>query len=351
MNIAIEDLCMPEQASLREAISVLQNGAKQIALVVDKERRLLGTITDGDLRRAMLGGVTMEASAASVMQRSFIAGREKMEKADVFALMQEKLIRHVPLLNRAGILVDLAWISDLIQQDQLDLSAVVMAGGFGKRLLPLTESLPKPMLPVGDRPVMEHIIGNLRGAGIRDVNVTTHYMPEKIINYFGNGRNFGVRINYVSEDRPLGTAGALGLMPVPDRPMLVVNGDIMTQVDYRAMQAFHREHEADLTVGVRQYDLQIPYGVMVCEGAEVRKLSEKPNHKFLVNAGIYMLEPAVHRFIPRNERFDMTELIEALIRDGRRVVSFPIMEYWLDIGQHEDYQQAQTDQGKRRMSA
>jgi dTDP-glucose pyrophosphorylase/predicted transcriptional regulator len=351
LNIPIENLCVGPEASMREAVSVLQNGAKQIALVVDENRRLLGTITDGDLRRAVLDGTTMEASTGSVMQRSFIAGREEMKSTEIFALMQNKLIRHVPLLNPEGILADLVWISDLIKQEQLDLSAVVMAGGFGKRLLPLTESLPKPMLPVGDRPVMEHIIDKLRTAGIRDVNVTTHFMPEKIINYFGNGRKFGVKINYVAEDRPLGTAGALGLMPVPDRPMLVVNGDIMTQVDYRAMHAFHREHNADLTVGVRQYELQIPYGVMVCEGAEVRKLSEKPKHKFLVNAGIYMLEPSVHGFIPRNERFDMTDLIELLIQKGRRVVSFPVMEYWLDIGQPADYQQAQDDQGKRRLSA
>jgi NDP-sugar pyrophosphorylase family protein len=166
--------------------------------------------------------------------------------------MRKKLIRHVPLLDRNGVLVDLAWITDLLNQDGLDLSAVVMAGGFGKRLLPLTETLPKPMLPVGDRPVMEHIIAKLRDAGIREVNVTTHYMPEKIIDHFGNGGKFGVKISYVSEDRPLGTAGALGLMPVPERPVLVVNGDIMTQVDYRAMLAFHRENQADLTVGVRR---------------------------------------------------------------------------------------------------
>ncbi len=351
LNIPIKNLCVAPDVSLREAVAVLQSGAKQIALVVDEERRLLGTITDGDLRRAVLDGMTMEASAASIMQCSFIAGHEGMKSTEIFALMQKKLIRHVPLVNREGILSDLVWISDLIKQEQLDLSAVVMAGGFGKRLLPLTENLPKPMLPMGGRPVMEHIIDNLRGAGIRDVNVTTHYMPEKIIDHFGNGRKFGVRISYVSEDRPLGTAGALGLMPISTQPMLVVNGDIMTQVDYRAMLAFHREHDADLTVGVRQYELQIPYGVMVCKGAEVQKIDEKPNHKFLVNAGIYMLEPSAHRFIPRNERFDMTDLIDTLIRNGRRVVSFPIMEYWLDIGQHEDYQQAQDDLGKRRLSA
>ena len=148
-----------------------------------------------------------------------------------------------------------------------------MAGGFGKRLLPLTETLPKPMLPMGDRPVMEHIIDNLRTAGVRDVNVTTHYMPEKIKGHFGNGRRFGVEIKYISEDRPLGTAGALGLMKTPRQPMLVVNGDIMTQVDYRAMYAFHRENRADLTLGVRQFELQVPYGVIDCEGTLVDRKS------------------------------------------------------------------------------
>lgn len=351
LSIPIENLCVSPDATLREAVTVLQNGAKQIALVVDENRRLLGIITDGDLRRAMLRGTSMEAPSASIMQPSFTSGRSDMKAAAIFRLMQKKSIRHIPLLDAGGRLVDLAWISDLIAREKVDLSAVVMAGGFGKRLLPLTEALPKPMLPVGDRPVMEHIIDSLRGAGIQSVKVTTHYMPEKIKDHFGNGGKFGVKIDYVSEDQPLGTAGALGLMPVPDQPVLVVNGDIMTQVDYRAMLAYHREHRADLTVGVRRYEFQIPYGVLKCDGPDIRELSEKPTEKFLVNAGIYMLEPSAHGYIPHNARFDMTELIEALIQDGRRVVSFPIMEYWLDIGQHADYQRAQLDQAKRRMTA
>lgn len=351
LSIPIEDLCVSPSVTLREAVTVLQNGAKQIALVVYGNRRLLGIITDGDLRRAMLRGASMDEPITSIMQPSFTAGRSDMRASEIFNLMQEKSIRHIPLLDEKGRLTDLVWISDLIKQEKVNLSAVVMAGGFGKRLLPLTEALPKPMLPVGDRPVMEHIIDSLRGAGIQNLKVTTHYMPEKIKEHFGNGRKFGVKIDYVSEDQPLGTAGALGLMPVPDQPVLVVNGDIMTQVDYRAMLAYHREHEAVLTVGVRRYEFQIPYGVLDCDGPDIRQLSEKPTQKFLVNAGIYMLEPSAYGYIPRNARFDMTELIEALIRDGRRVVSFPIMEYWLDIGQHVDYQRAQLDQAKRRMSA
>lgn len=351
LNVPIVTLCVSPSASLREAVAVMQNGCKQITLVVDDERRLLGTITDGDVRRAILQGIAMETPAGEIMQKSFTAGRASDLASDIFALMQEKLLRHVPLLDEGGILVDLVWISDLIKQDQPDLSAVVMAGGFGKRLLPLTESLPKPMLPMGDRPVMEHIIDNLRTAGVRDVNVTTHYMPEKIKGHFGNGRRFGVEIKYISEDRPLGTAGALGLMKPPRQPMLVVNGDIMTQVDFRAMFAFHRENRADLTLGVRQYELQVPYGVIDCEGALIKKICEKPTHKFLVNAGIYLLDPVAHRYIPKNQRFDMPELIEKLIAAGKRVVSFPIMEYWLDIGQHADYQRAQLDVENRRLSA
>ncbi len=351
LNIPVERLCVSNDDSLHQAARVIEQGAKQIALIVDEKQLLKGIVTDGDLRRALIAGVSMGAPAAMIMQRSFIYGNPEMSMNKIFLIMQEKSIRHLPIIDEQGVLVDLVWISDLIKQDASELSAVVMAGGFGKRLLPLTENLPKPMLPVGDRPVMEHIVDNLRMAGIRDLKVTTHYMPEKIKSHFGNGQKFGVKIDYVSEDRPLGTAGALGLMPVPERPTLVVNGDIMSQVNYRAMLAFHREHHADLTVGVRQYEVQIPYGVMLCEGATVRKLTEKPQHTFLVNAGIYLLNPQVHSYIPKNKRYDMTDLIEALIEDGKNVVSFPIMEYWLDIGQHADYERANLDQEQRRLSA
>lgn len=351
LDIPLENLCVVAEETLATTVHVVQDGAKQVALVVDRDMKLLGIVTDGDLRRAMLSGVSMSCAIEEVMQTSYTAGTPQMTARDLFNLMQKKLIRHLPIIDNAGCVVDLVWLSDLIKQDTLDLSAVVMAGGFGKRLRPLTENLPKPMLPVGDRPVMAHIIDNLRCAGVRDVNVTTHYMPEKIKDYFGNGDGFGVSIDYVSEDRPLGTAGALGLMDVPAQPRLVVNGDILTEIDYRAMLAYHREHQADLTVGVRQYEFQVPYGVVNCDGADIQELCEKPMQKFLVNAGIYIIEPGAHAYIPQNERFDMTELIDALLADQRRVVSFPIMEYWLDIGQHADYQRAQTYGEKRRLSA
>jgi NDP-sugar pyrophosphorylase family protein len=253
------------------------------------------------------------------------------------------VVDHLPLVDDAGRVVDLLLRRDLVGRDGSDLAAVIMAGGYGTRLRPLTEDVPKPMLPVGDRPLMEMIIEQLRESGIRRVNVTTHYLADKIKEHFDDGRDFGVEIDYVDEDRPLGTAGALGLMEAPDQPLLVMNGDILTRINFQAMLSYHREHDADLTVGVRQYDLEVPYGVVECEGSRVRRLREKPRYNFLVNAGIYLLEPSVHCYIPNGQRFDMTDLIEKLLKDGRTVVSFPIVEYWLDIGEPVDYEQAQED--------
>jgi NDP-sugar pyrophosphorylase family protein len=180
--------------------------------------------------------------------------------------------------------------------------------------------------------------------------VTTHYKPEKIVEHFGDGHAFGIELNYVNEDWPLGTGGALGLMDAPQGPFLVINGDILTQVDFRAMLAYHQEHQADMTVAVRQYDLQVPYGVIEHEGPRVRCLTEKPLYKLFVNAGIYLIEPSVYSCIPNGQRFDMTDLIQSLLDAKRPVISFPIREYWLDIGQHADYEQAQADVQEGRKS-
>jgi NDP-sugar pyrophosphorylase family protein len=209
--------------------------------------------------------------------------------------------------------------------------------------MPLTEETPKPMLRVGERPLMELIIGQLRQAGIRQVNVTTHYLPEKIRDHFGNGESFGVNLTYVNEQTPLGTAGALGLMHAPTEPILVINGDILTQVDFRSMLHYHREHRADMTVGLRAYEFEVPYGVVECDQSRVTAITEKPNMRFFINAGIYLLEPSAYAYIPGGEKFQMTDLIQELLDRKRTVVGFPIREYWLDIGKHEDYERAQSD--------
>jgi len=196
---------------------------------------------------------------------------------------------------------------------------------------------------------MEVIIDQLKHSGITNVSVTTHYMPEVISNHFGNGKDYGVNIKYVQENQPLGTAGALGLLMQPDKPLLVINGDILTQVNFKSMLSFHKEHKAMLTMAVRSHNINVPYGVVNCDGEKVTRLREKPHINFFVNAGIYLLEPSVYNFIPAGDYFNMTDLIQWLLDAGKKVVSFPIREYWLDIGQHKDYDQAKDDVNTGRM--
>ena len=336
-------------ATVRETLARI-NLSEGFALIVDEDRHLLGTVTDGDIRRAVLANINLEAPVQKLID---IRNRELYptpvtapagtSPGDLLGLMTERLVRQVPLLDKQGRVVDLALLEDLVKQHDLPLSAVVMAGGFGTRMRPLTDDFPKPMLPIGDKPVLQLIIEQLQSAGISKVQLTTHFKPDVIRKHFGDGKKFGVDLQYVNEDQPLGTAGALGLVPDINEPMLVLNGDVLTQVDFRALVAFHREHKAELTVGVRQYDFQVPYGVVQCEGAEVQGVEEKPTLNFFVNAGIYLLEPSAHRSIPTGQKFDMTDLIGKLRSEGRRVVAFPVVEYWMDIGRHVDYEQAQED--------
>jgi dTDP-glucose pyrophosphorylase len=350
MNSDLSNLLIGPDASIRDAASCLDRSARGIVLVVKADKTLLNTITDGDIRRAMLAGVNLDGPINQLLQRKAdspyrepVTAPADTERPVLLQIMQERNVRQVPLLDDGGRVVDLVTLPELLPDEVLPIEAVIMAGGYGTRLMPLTKELPKPMLPIGDRPLMQVMIEQLRQAGIRTVNVMTHYQQEKITDYFGDGKAFGVEMRYVAEDQPLGTAGGLGLIKTQNDPILVVNGDILTRVDFRAMLEFHRNHKADITVAVRQYDVQLPYGVLECENQHVRKVREKPLLNFFVNAGIYLIEPSMHRYIPNEQSFDMTDLIQRLLDDGRSVVSFPILEYWLDIGQHQDYEQAQKD--------
>ena len=350
MHTDLSIICVNHESSIHHVVEQLDRNRLGIVLVLDHNQQLVGTITDGDVRRAMLANMDFKQPVSVLLARKAgsrfarpIAARVGADRSTYLSLLQEHSILHLPLLEEDGRVAGLVRMDDFVPDRMLSLQAVVMAGGTGTRLRPLTKDIPKPMLPVGDRPLMEIIIQQLRDAGIRRVNVTTHHEPEKISKHFGDGSCFGVEIAYVTEDRPLGTAGALGLMKSPEETILVINGDILTQVDFRSMLAFHREQRADLTMAVRQYELKVPYGVVESEGPLVQRLTEKPSLSLLVNAGIYLLEPLVHHLIPNGERFDMTGLIQRLLDEGRNVVSFPIREYWLDIGLPDDYDQAQKD--------
>jgi dTDP-glucose pyrophosphorylase len=331
------------QATISEAVAQLEHAGTGALVLCDEHRQLRGLLTDGDLRRAILRGVSFNQSCSTIAKLDPVVARVGCAAADALKLMdhgREFVLNHLPVVDDQGRVVDLLLRSDLVSDERLGVAAVIMAGGYGKRLRPLTDNTPKPMLTLGDKPLLELTIERLRGAGIRRMNVTTHYLPEAITNHFGDGSAFDVEIRYVEEDRPLGTAGGLKLLKDSDETLLVINGDVVTEVDFRSMLDYHRDHGADVTVGVKQYEVQVPYGVIDCDGPRVRKVQEKPVLNFLVNAGIYLIEPSVYRYIPEDRPFDMTDLIERLVDKGRHVVSFPIVEYWLDIGQRADYERA-----------
>ncbi len=356
--VELEKLLIRPEHSIREAMVHIDRSGQGIVLLVDPAGRLEATITDGDIRRAILAGVNLDTSIAElIVHRNETLGRkpvtapQETTSEELLELMQSKGVSQLPLLDKHGRVVGLSTLAELVPEQALPVQAVIMAGGFGKRLRPLTDDTPKPMLPIAGRPLMERTIERLRRAGIQRINITTHYKPEIIKAHFGGGEDFGVELTYVAEDQPLGTAGSLGLVGQTEQPLLVMNGDILTSVDFHAMLSFHQKHKAEMTVGVRQFDVEVPYGVVEAREGLVCRLREKPKHNFLVNAGIYLLEPSLCRCIPDGQRYDMTDLIAKLLDEKRPVASFPIVEYWLDIGRHDDLQQAQKDAGKMRWAS
>lgn len=339
-------LCTPS-CTLRDVLRAINENNCGAVFLTEPDGRLIRVITDGDIRRAILAGFSLD-STITCLGESF-SGRpptfaaQGTPIAQIRQMMVRDTVRQIPLVDDDCRVVDVVLLDDLLLNNEPPVNAVVMAGGFGSRLRPLTEDTPKPMLPVGDRPLLERIIGQLSSAGIDGVSVTTHFMPEVIKQHFGDGKDFGVNISYVHEETPLGTAGALRMIERPAGPVLVINGDILTNIDFRNMTAFHNEHGADLTLAVRGYDVYVPYGVVETEGPYLRKLVEKPTYTHFVNAGIYLLSPAAFDYLGTDGRLDMTQLVERLIRAGRTVVTFPVAEYWLDIGHIDDYNRAQRD--------
>lgn len=346
----LTDLLVRENASVIDVMETIDRNATGVAVVADERRKLLGTITDGDIRRAILAKLDLFTPVSHLLDRRDIKRNPHTitapvgtSHAELIRIMNDHTIRQIPLVDGEGRVRDVALLSELVKEYELPMTAVVMAGGFGKRLMPLTRDTPKPMLPVGDRPLLERIIGQLSECGVRRINLTTHYKKEIIEEYFGNGEGFGVHINYVAEDEPLGTAGSLCRLEPGDTPILVMNGDILTSVDFRNMFEFHREHAADLTIALKEFEIEIPYGVVETDGLIVSGISEKPRIKHFINAGIYLLNPNICGMVPKNTSFDIPDLIKLVIEKRGTVVGFPIREYWLDIGNVENYEQANAD--------
>jgi len=329
------------QASLTDALRAIDRGGAGIALVESPGGRLVGLLTDGDVRRALLGGAGLESRLAPHMRKRFISVRPQAGRAEVLDLMQSRFLSQVPVVDESGRCHGLHVLRELIGGSERPHWAVIMAGGLGMRLRPITERLPKPMIRIAGRPILERLLLHLQGFGIRRFFFAVNYLGHLIEDHFGDGSQFGCSIDYLREKKPLGTGGALSLLPErPAHPLVVLNGDLLTQVNLDLMLQQHASERAALTVGVKRYAHQIPYGCVEVSGRRLLGLEEKPVLERLVNAGIYVVEPRLVARVPR-AFFPMTELIAGALKRRERVGAFEIEEDWLDVGQREQLRQGQ----------
>ena len=318
----------------------------QIAIAVDADGYLRGTLTDGDVRRGLLKGFALETPVLEVMNRAPTVALQGEDLHSRLPELRDKQIHRIPIVDRDGKVVGLQLFEKLSQPQQRDNWVVLMAGGLGSRLRPLTDDCPKPMLRVGEKPILETILLSFIEQGFRKFYISVNFMSEMVRGHFGDGSKWGVTINYLVENVRLGTAGALSLLPQrPTQPVFVMNGDILAKVSFNAMLEFHEESGAAACVGVRQIVHSIPYGVVRLQGHQMLDIVEKPEEKVFVSAGIYVLEPSVLDQIPSGSFYDMPTLLQKLARSSPGTVAFPIHEYWLDIGRMEDYARAHEDYG------
>lgn len=328
-----------ESDSLRAAATVLNASPYKLVLVCSSEGQLTGTLTDGDLRRGLLRGLSLEDSVTQAMNRSFVAGNQGEPKAELHSLMRKKQIHELPILDKSGNVVDL--VTDRPELTPFDGTFVIMAGGRGSRLMPLTDSTPKPMLLVGAKPILEHILTSAISQGFENFVISVNYLGKQIENYFGDGSAWGVSITYLREEEPLGTAGALSLLPrgAPG-PIVVSNGDLVTNLDYRAMIQNHEQSGATISMAIRRFELRNPYGVVATNGEFVEGIVEKPAYISQVNTGIYVLTSEVLTNLQPDTFLNMTDLVQRALDQNERVAAFAIHESWMDIGTPQDFQTA-----------
>lgn len=332
-------------STLREAMIALNRARLQIAIVVDDQRRLLGTVTDGDVRRALLRQQPMDTQIRAVMCTTPQVAELHWTREKMRSVMESASLLQLPIVDAQRRVVGLTTLQEMLDRQREDNPVFLMAGGFGKRLHPLTQDCPKPMLKVGDKPILELILQGFVDAGFHRFFISTHYLPEIIRDHFGNGSRWNVDIRYVHEESPLGTGGALGLLPHGeiDQPLFLMNGDLLTRVDYRGLLDFHESQSGAATLCVREYESQVPYGVVHNDGHRIIQIVEKPVQRYFINAGIYMLSPELVRRVTPHERIDMPALLEREIAAGNVINMFPVHEYWLDIGRKHDFDRAQVE--------
>ncbi len=338
------ELCIPSDGPVAEAAQMLERNAQKICLVLDDDK-LVGTVTDGDIRRGLLRGVTINAAVQEVMNANPRTAFEDTDRDALRALMTRLQILHVPIIDSDHRLTGLISLEDLVRNNAtFNNPVVLMAGGLGERLRPLTDKTPKPLLKIGDKPLLQSILESFIEQRFENFYIAVNYQAASIKRHFGDGTAWGVNIRYLEEEQRLGTAGALTLLPeAPTLPMIVMNGDLVTRTSFKDLLDFHAEQKSCATMCVREYDFQVPFGVVSTEDQRIVSIDEKPLHRFFVNAGIYVLDPDIIASIPHGERSDMTQVFERVIADGNETAAFPIHEYWLDIGRIDDLERAKSD--------
>lgn len=328
--------------SVRSVMSVIERTRGGVALVVDKRGKLVGTITDGNIRRYILADGDLSAVCRTLVEQQPVTVPLEASHARIRQIMESKRLLHLPVVDKDGRPHTLWELRDLLSGSHADsVVAVIMAGGEGKRLRPLTETIPKPMVEVRGQPVLERIVENMLEAGVTKIYLAVRYRAEIIESYFGTGERFGAGIRYLREPKKLGTAGALTLLPKDLMgPIILINGDVVTQVAYGRLLDWHYEHHCALTVAAVKYTTRVPYGVLKRQGQQVVGITEKPEHSFLCGAGMYVLEPPVRRLLTADTAIDMNQVISTAIREGLAVSAFPVHEEWFDIGRREDLERA-----------
>ncbi|MEJ8674901.1 nucleotidyltransferase family protein [Chromobacterium amazonense] len=330
--------------TLREALQTINDVGCQMVLVIDIERRLLGTLSDGDARRALLRGLTLDDPASEAMYQTPTVAHVHDDRATRLGLMKRQGLHQLPIIDSHGHVVGLEVVDDYLHIPAREEAVVIMAGGLGSRLKELTHATPKPMLNVGSRPILETIVRSFSEQGFRRFYLAVNYKAEQIEAHFGDGSRFDIEIQYLREKKRMGTAGALSLLPTElEQPIVVTNADLLTKADYGAMLEKHLATGADATMAVRKYEMQVPFGVIQEKDGRIFNISEKPVHQFIVSAGMYVLSPHVLKFVPRDQFFDMPMLFETITTQGLFARCHHVDGYWLDIGQPSDFERANHD--------
>ncbi len=339
-KVSVQELCIDEGYNLISTLQAIDKGAGKICFITDDNMRLIGAVSDGDIRRALIKGIELNASVKAFANYIPVFAPLGTSKEDLIQIFSAKHIECIPLVDSDGVLCDVVFIHDVTDVRKNKNLAIIMAGGLGSRLGELTKEVPKPMLKIGDDPLLMHILKNFKRHGFTDINISVNYKGELIENYFQDGKPYGMNIKYLKEPKRLGTGGSIKLSnDIGELPFFVMNGDILTNIDLNKLMDFHTSGGYDMTVAVKPYSIKLAYGVLECEGNAVVNLREKPELSFMINAGIYCLNPSVVKKIPDDEYFEITELLGI----GLNVGSYEITDYWMDIGKVDDYFKANED--------